>query len=101
MLEEIYVAIFVATLLGVLLRKKFRRAQPPSLPSLSEETDSEDELLCVEPLLCRPGRHGSSMQSMQSNGSMEIDTPEPEPDPMEVESDESSSSDFILKEKYY
>ena len=86
MIWELYVSFGVATVLFILFNKKFiRNAQ--SLP------DSPD-ILCTEPMeVCSPISPLSIPSPMETIP--ERFTVQP------MSEDESSSEDFVIKEKYY
>ena len=82
MLWELYVTFGVATIIFILINKKIIRTQ--SLP------DSPD-ILCTEPMeFCSPLSIPSPMETLP-----ELFVAQP------MSEDESSSEDFVIKEKFY
>ena len=83
-LQELYVTFGVATILFFLIKKKFARSPPPS-QSLSPDILTTDPMeLCP---LCPP-----SDPTMDTSPRFVVQP---------MSEDESSSEDYVIKEKFY
>ena len=86
MLWELYVTFGVATVLFILLNKKFIETH--------QELPGSPDILCTEPMeLCSPVSPLSIPSPMETIPERFVVQP--------MSEDESSSEDFVIKEKFY